>query len=468
MGSFSTIGGGVTKLSELEIDTDLAMGAHNITLDDGKTVDGVDISQNKENLRQLIKQVHPTLQVLEVNDEVTSKGIEKIYHEYMLDCPSLTSYDEHNDNSIDTELWDLKKTGSYNSYSEANSEYLEVHANGSGVSGYAQVTSRAEAVTLEFRAKATGSYGATQIKIIGDSEHVWSDIPRDDTYRTYTVEKSGGNVVLKEDGVEKLNEPDTATRFKIRYYTSSNQPGETNTLYIDYTRGTDWKFVNGSALTGTISSNSAVLSFFKHLKIKVSNGGSTHTTPIQAEIYGDGDSYASPLNATTKFTIDSDNPCIELYREDVSEAAKSDAQTTWIMDDNATNGALPAKAGDKHATILAEEIGVASIIAVEKSVLGDFSDTVVLVEGDDYIVDYSNRKATKIILSDSAASDIVAGQSKLRITWIADVMNIDAATNNSSLKCKLYLNRNSTSEASPTIEPLDIGAGKYVELLYGT
>ena len=42
MGSFSTIGGGVTKLSELEIDTDLAMDAHNITLDDGQTVDGKD------------------------------------------------------------------------------------------------------------------------------------------------------------------------------------------------------------------------------------------------------------------------------------------------------------------------------------------------------------------------------------------------------------------------------------------
>lgn len=38
---------GITKLSELTIDADLAMGAHNITLDVAQTVDGVDVSSHE-------------------------------------------------------------------------------------------------------------------------------------------------------------------------------------------------------------------------------------------------------------------------------------------------------------------------------------------------------------------------------------------------------------------------------------
>jgi hypothetical protein len=37
--------GGIKKLSELEIDKDLDMGPYNITLAEGKTVDGVDVSK---------------------------------------------------------------------------------------------------------------------------------------------------------------------------------------------------------------------------------------------------------------------------------------------------------------------------------------------------------------------------------------------------------------------------------------
>jgi len=470
MGSFSTIGEGVRKLSELEIDTDLAMDGYNITLADGKTVDGVDISQSEENLRQLIKQVHPTLQVLEAIDEGnTSLG--KVDSVYRMDC-----VDEHNDNSVNSAIWEFIEEGTYGSASieELDNAYMRVKATSDydqpAKDSIAEIKFKVAKLEAKIRSRKFNTESWNRLEVIGASTHYYN-IPTDDTYRVYKVFKDGGDVVITEDDTEKVREADSAETFTIRYKAhayNANYSSQTDVraeIDVDYTK---WEgALSGLALSKEISTDADVLSFFKHLRFKVSNGGSTHATPVQAEIYGNADSYASPLHST-KFTIDPNNPVIELFREDISEPAKSDAQTTWVMDDNTTDGALPAKAGDKHATILAEEIGVASIIAVEKSVIGDFTDTVVLAEGDDYVVDYSNRKATKIILSTGAASDIVAGQSRLRITWIADIMNIDAATNNTVLKVKIYLNRLSPAEASPEIQPLEIGISKYVELQYMT
>ena len=223
--------------------------------------------------------------------------------------------------------------------------------------------------------------------------------------------------------------------------------------------------ISGDITTDALAANAAVLSFFSHLKGKFSNGGSTAADPITVEIYGDGDSYALALNGTTKLKIDPTDPIIGLYRTDDSVVAKSDAQTDWMLDDNSTNGAFPAKTTSTHETILAEEIGCAAVVMVEKSVNGAFTDTEILMEDDDYTIDYSTRTVTKISLTTSAASDIVISQSKLRITWIVDVENIDG-TANTALKMKIYLNRTDTTEASPEIQPIDLGTGKYAEMKY--
>ena len=214
---------------------------------------------------------------------------------------------------------------------------------------------------------------------------------------------------------------------------------------------------SGDVLTDVISSDSKLLLYFKSLKLAVDNGDGT----VQVEIYGNADSFALPLNGTTRFAIvDPTNLTIDLKRKDETEVATGAAQTTWTM--NAA-GCFPAVAVDEHKTILAQEIGVAAVLVVEKSVLGTFADSKVLEGGTDYTVDYSTRTETKITLSISAASDITTS-SKLRITWVADVMDIDNSNINTSLKLKIYLNRTDAGDATPKIQP--VSTGKYVEMLY--
>lgn len=50
---------------------------------------------------------------------------------------------------------------------------------------------------------------------------------------------------------------------------------------------------------------------------------------------------------------------------------------------NAT-GSFLAVAGNQPGTILAQEVGVAAVWMVEKSVAGTFADTIVLEPGTDY------------------------------------------------------------------------------------
>ena len=269
---------------------------------------------------------------------------------------------------------------------------------------------------------------------------------------------SSHDITLHAISIGDLNNGDI-----VRFWVNSNG---SDTGYIDECeiKSTDYA-ATGNVLTDALAANADVLSFYSHLKGKFSNGDSTDTTPVSVEIFGDGDSYAAALNGTTKLKIDLTDPIIELYRIDDSVVAKSGAQTDWVLDDNSTNGAFPAKTTSTHETILAEEIGCASVVMVEKSVNGTFTDTLLLVEDDDYTIDDSTRTATKIILTTSAASDIVNAQSKLRITWIVDVENIDG-TANTALKMKIYLNRTATTEASPEIQPIDLGTGKYAEMKY--
>lgn len=441
-----------------------------------------------DNALQLIKQFHPTLQILEAIDGATQSYIHREDTFYLLVSYLFDSYDEHNDNSVNGALWTIT-TEEFahgtreHTVTEENSEYMLVHTYldlpGTSPSGksIAYVTSDESYARWHSKLKHYQSGGGySRLYFLGNSTH-YVTLPTDNAYHDYviTIDADRNKVLFYKDDVLILEETETANSGQIRYYSycyvGTPGPGtETNDIYCDKTGKTGTTYaeadaLNGNLLTAELAADSAVLSFFKHLKGKFSNGDSSHATPVQAEIFGDADSYAAALNGTTKFTIAPSDPRIELLREDTSEVAKGAEQTTWVMDDNVTNGALPAKTGATHSTILAEEIGVASIIAVEKSVLGDFTDTVVLAEDDDYVVDYSTRTATEIILTDGTG---ITTSSKLRITWIADVMDIDAGTNNTALKIKLYLNRTSTDEASPEIQPLDIGTSKYAEMLYGT
>jgi hypothetical protein len=269
-----------------------------------------------------------------------------------------------------------------------------------------------------------------------------------------TVHVEGSPVSFTEITIESYNNI-------IAAWNSSVNPS-VETGYIQNISITGAGLISGNILSNAISSDSAVLSFFKHLKTLVSNGASTHATPVQAEIYGNADSYASALN-TTKFTIDPNDPRINLKRDGLDTiTAGSNNQTVWNM---TVAGGMPAL--PDHGTILATQVGVAAVLAVEKSVNGNFTDTVVLAENTDYTVDYSTRTATKITLSASAASGIVSGTSKIRLSWIADVMKIDGGTNNTALKVKMYLNRTTGAETSPSIQPIDLGTSKHIEMLYG-
>lgn len=228
--------------------------------------------------------------------------------------------------------------------------------------------------------------------------------------------------------------------------------------------------VSGNMYSAEIATNSAILNDFKSLTIGCDDGQSTHATPIQAEIYGNADSYASPLN-TTKFNIYPVDPTIPFIREFIDNnhdyssyiTASSDNQSVWDM---TVAGGMPSLPSDD--TILATEIGVSYVFLIERSILGDFTDTEILVEGlgvnKDYIVDYTSRIATRIIIY--SGSGIVNGQSKIRISWIADVIKVDS-TNNTALKVRVYLNRTNTGETSPIIQPIGIGGVKYTAMYYG-
>jgi|GEM_PF-6886240 hypothetical protein len=215
----------------------------------------------------------------------------------------------------------------------------------------------------------------------------------------------------------------------------------------------------GNLLTNTIAPEVVTYSYFDSIQFKVSNGASTAAAPVQAEIYGDADGYTAALNATTKFTIDPANPIINFKRTDTTKAAAGSSQTVWTM---TSAGDLPALSGAAHGTILAQEVGVGSVLAVEKSVNGSFTDTAVLVEGTDYTINSANRKATVITLT--SGTGIVSGQSKLRITWIADVAKLESSPNNAILKIKFYLNRTNSGETTPAVQQLTIGTAKYVFL----
>lgn len=465
-----------TKIDQITINAPLDMGVYDLI------VGGLNFFVHTANLKQLIKQVHPTLQVLGTMDETTYFEITKIGNNYIILTGGVYDvYDEHNDNVVDEVTnWTITLgQGGTKSVTEVDLEHMYVRAYATGPGGSeAQADSQISKSRWHARIKANESseFGpatrTTQLKVIGSATHTLS-IPQDNLYREYEIEKVGGVLKIYENLIEKLSEADANETFTIQYYCRGWRDVETGhaqaLMYIDKTGATGSAYTVGE-ITGTIISNelstdSALLSFFKHLKGKFINGvGNTHATPVQVEIYGDVDAYAAALNGTTKFTMDPGDPLIDFYREDVSEVAKGALQTTWIMDDNVTNGALPTKTGATHSTILAEEIGVASISSVEKSILGDFSDTVVLVEEEDYVVDYSTRTATKIILADGTG---ITTSSKLLIRWIADVMDIEAVTNITALKLKIYLNRTATSEASPEILPLDIGTLKYAEMQYG-
>lgn len=368
-------------------------------------------------LVQLIRQIHPTLQVLGTMDEATYSNIVKSGNNYILD--NLTLSDDYSLAEV-SKLYDPTCTICKTITATAIRTGIQLQMKSTmGTVGWGY------SINSETVNCATG----------GSTESA--------TYVTQNIYAAIANADIIRIGYYTYNHTSSSAYLRNAYLYGTGEP------------------LSGNVLSAAISTDAAVLSFYKQLKILVANGTSTHATPVQAEIYGSADSYAAALN-TTKFTIDPTDPRIILKRDALDTiTASSNTQTVWNMTVAGGMAALP-----NHGTILATQIGVAAVLVVEKSILGDFSDTVVLTENTDYVVDYSTRTATKITLS--SGTGIVSTQSKLRFSWIADVMKIDGATNNTALKVKLYLNRTSTSETSPTIEPIAIGSGKYCELLYGT
>ena len=412
---------------------------------------------------EIIRQMHPNVSVLGGISSYTADKLCIVNDKLTLDY---VGFDGHDDNSLDTTIWSKSSTGTVE---EQNSEYLFLDAQVDGTGSSAEVTSDvipSSKAGWYCEIKDTTEYSChNYIILIGNSTHTYT-LPADGIKHTYVIKVEDGNVNIYKDGstTPDYTDPETDSTVQIKYEASSNNHLKHSKMWVYVTTAFDPQTTN-DITTDALAANADVLSFYSHLKGKFSNGDSTASDPVEVEIYGNGDSYASPLNGTTKLKIDPSDPIIELYRIDDSVAAKSDAQTDWVLDDNSTNGVFTAKTTSTHETILAEEIGCASVVMVEKSVNGDFTDAEILIEDDDYTVDYSTRTATKIILTTSAASDIVNSQSKLRITWIVDVENIDG-TANTALKMKIYLNRTDTTEASPEIQPIDLGTSQYAEMKY--
>ncbi len=463
------------------------------------TVDGQDVSQAVQNLQNMIKQVHPTLQVLAAMDEATYSNIEKSGTDYkLLSGSDLSEWVETDPNSRLTispnkvdfnQLQDIDpNTNIYIAKTYAgdfnlNFEYFcsEYGNEGNPGIGFMVATDGTIRYTLAGATRmgfvpfnSTTAYlkkytGATETHTttaitIALSTVYYCTLSRVGTTVTLSVYTDSARTVHATGSPVSFTETTTTSYSGVGAAWNSGSGGNFGAVgYYQNITPLGTAATAGNLSSAAISSDSAVLSFFKHLKNNISNGSSTHATPVQAEIYGNADSYAAALH-TTKFTITPADPRIILKRDAIDTITASSAnQTVWNM---TVAGGLPAVSGANHGTILATQIGVAAILVVEKSILGDFTDAVVLVEGTDYVVDYSTRTATKITLTSGAG--IVNAQSKLRLTWIADVMKIDGATNNTALKCKLYLNRTAVGEATPSIQLIELGSGKYVELLYGT
>lgn len=452
------------------------------------------ISTKLSGVKELINQSHPTLQVLGTMDEATYVGIEKSGNNYQIfsaeesqDFTTFTEIDPGTKITITATKVDVASESSnvsrvYKSITSMNdfTINMEIYCTQASESWYnAGFTGLADAITqysdagfdgVGFLRISDNNINLKVAKVVNGALTLGTAISIGvNTLRYITLSRKGTTLTLSvfsDSGrtTHITGSPKTLTVVNDNYniFHVLNTDVTSNNVASYYIQNA----VNKSLLladivSAAISSDAAVLSFFKHLKANVSNGTSSHATPVQAEIYGDADSYAAPLNATTKFTIDPTDPRIILKRDALDTiTASSGSQTVWNMTVAGGMAALP-----NHGSILAQEIGVASVLVVEKSILGNFSDTVVLTEETDYIVDYSTRTATKITLT--SGTGIVNAQSKLRLSWIADVMKV-GATHNTALKLKIHLNRTNVTETSPDIEPISLGTAKYAELLYGT
>ena len=424
-------------------------------------------------LNAMIDQAYPALQVLAAMDEATLVLLESVSNNYIL-YNSGALYDNHNDNSIDGAKWTIvtqDASGGVSTIEETASSYLRLYTYSSvnGTYSIAHIRSNAALtfpvfvyVTSSYNSVGTAQNTVNQLRLTGSTSGSISV-----AFSSYVdltsfkiTDNSGGSYTVKNLNTGTTVTDNLVGAIRIEYYSSSmwSSAGAGSCSAEIKVDVTGYASLTGNINSAAISSDAAVLAFFKHLKTLVSNGASTHATPVQAEIYGNADSYATPLNST-KFTIAPADPRIILKRDALDTiTASSASQTVWNM---TVAGGLPAL--PNHGSILATLIGVASVLVVEKSILGNWTDTVVLAENTDYVVDYSTRTATKIILT--SGTGIVNAQSKIRISWIADVLKV-GATNNTALKIKLYLNRTATSEASPSIQPLPLGTAKYAELQY--
>jgi len=440
-------------------------------------------------LVQLIKQVHPKIQVLAAMDEATYTQIEKSGNNYVLPASlDFSTWDEVDPNSSITVTPTLITASSLARNALANVstsfdgsadfEFKFIYQNiafspnnnfaagcgvGDAVTDYykgAGVTSLVlwpNGLTVIYFSKfaATTETRAVGSITISGSTNYYCTLSRSGTTVTLSMFTDAGRTTHATGSPLSMEEVATTNYVKKVLMWTSNDGA-----FVDSSEVGSDQYNTGNIKSNAVSTNSAILSFFELLKQNVIIGTSSHATPVQAEIYGDADAYAAPLHST-KFTIDPADPIIHLYRDSLDTiTASSNTQTVWNM---TVAGGLPAL--PNHGSILATQIGVASVIMIEKSILGDFSDTEILTEETDYIVDYSTNTSTKITLV--SGTGIVNAQSKIRISWIADVMDI-AGTANTALKTRIYLNRTNTGETSPLIQPIDIGTLQYVEFQYRT
>ena len=408
-----------------------------------------------------IKALHPDIQILAAMDELTYSGIAKSGNNYVI-----SGYTEVNPTPTGTNASNVF-TYAMKFVAGATASILSVGLNISAAVGGTKVRVGVYSDNAGMPVTLLGSSVQNTISNVNG----WLDF----SLQSPVAVTSGTTYWVAFDS-DTLNSP--TNRYKsVASGDTRYQATGMGTPWSDagpLTTGNDMRYGDNTGIAGNIlsmetASDAAILAYFKLLGVNVSNGTSSHATPVQAEIYANHtpDVYTTPLDST-KFTIAPTDPTIQLIRQVVDAShdyatyitASSGSQTAWNMTVAGGMPALPA-----HDTILATQVGVASILLVEKSILGTFADTVILTEGVDYMVDYSARTATRVNLT--SGTGIVNAQSKLRISWVADIVKMES-TNNTALKLKVYLNRTNTGETSPSIQPLSIGTAKYLEMQYGT
>lgn len=176
--------------------------------------------------------------------KIAGSGASKIYMYYNNPTASSLSsaidtfdfFDDHNDGVFDIGIW--SKDGS------ANPNPSELTTSGSlqfsGVYGFSwnYITAISSfdrpIITASLSSyHGTCSGGTTELQITGAAIHTYR-LPTDQTLRTYEVYKSGGNVIIEENGVIKVNEADASNllQYRLAAYCDGNDYIRQDIMYV--------------------------------------------------------------------------------------------------------------------------------------------------------------------------------------------------------------------------------------------